>query len=92
MEASDAGAPSEATARQREGLFREAAVMGLYVAIVLLAAVVALPDHGGSGRVLEDDHPPLLEIIWGSAIGLALAHWFAFRLTAIGFKTLPAGH
>ncbi|MFI5048044.1 MAG: hypothetical protein ACHQIG_13340, partial [Acidimicrobiia bacterium] len=28
----------------------------------------------------------LLEIVWGTAVGLALAHWFAFRLAAPAFR------
>jgi hypothetical protein len=28
----------------------------------------------------------LLAIIWGTAVGLALAHWFAFRVAAAGFR------
>jgi hypothetical protein len=28
----------------------------------------------------------LLEIVWGTAVGLALAHWFAFRLAGRAFR------
>jgi hypothetical protein len=45
--------------------------MALYVAICLLAALVALPD---------DAHVHLLGVIWGITVGLAIAHWFAFRV------------
>jgi hypothetical protein len=45
--------------------------MALYVAICLLAALVALPD---------DAHAHLLGVIWGITVGLAIAHWFAFRV------------
>jgi hypothetical protein len=45
--------------------------MGLYSAIVLLAALTAVE---GAAHVEE------LAIIWGSTIGLALAHWFSFAV------------
>ena len=45
--------------------------MMLYVSIVLLAEIAALPDDLGV--------PELLAIVWGTTIGLALAHWFAFE-------------
>src|SRR5205085_3960093 len=28
----------------------------------------------------------LVEILWGTAVGLALAHWFAFRVAAPAFR------
>ena len=54
---------------------KEAYTMALYVAICLIAALAALSesDHGQT-RVIG--------IIWGVTIGLALAHWFAFRVSA----------
>ena len=53
-------------------LRREAYTMGLYVAVCLLAAGAAAPT----------DHPPhVIGLIWGVTIGLALAHWFAFRVS-----------
>jgi hypothetical protein len=53
---------------------REAYTMAFYVAICLIAALVALDDgqHG----------VPTLAIVWGTTIGLALAHFFAFRLAS----------
>jgi hypothetical protein len=48
--------------------------MGFYVAIVLVAALVAIDD--------EQHRLPTLAIIWGTTIGLALAHLFAFRLAS----------
>jgi hypothetical protein len=61
----------------RERMVHEATVMVLYVSIVLLATLVALPedftDHGNAA--LE-----LIALEWGTAIGLALAHWFAFSV------------
>ena len=67
-------APSEAA--------REAATMILYVCIVLAAEFVAVGDHASSERLA-------LEVIWGTAVGLALAHVFAFNLAA---KLLIGGH
>ncbi len=63
--------------------------MVLYLSIVLLATLTALPsgseigaDSHGSGGV---HGPGLIGLIWGTALGLTLAHWFAFRLTARAF-------
>ena len=60
-----------------ERMLHEGTVMVLYVSIVLLATLVALPEdfaeHGNAA--LE-----LLALEWGTAIGLALAHWFAFTV------------
>jgi hypothetical protein len=41
----------------------------------LLAALIALPET-------EARNLPVLGIIWGVSVGLALAHWFAFRVSA----------
>jgi hypothetical protein len=46
--------------------------MGLYVSITLLAALAVTGDGDGSEDVLA--------IVWGTTVGLALAHWFAFDL------------
>jgi hypothetical protein len=58
--------------------------MGLYVSLVLMAEVAALPI-GSDGPVV--DGPVGIElalIVWGTAIGLALAHWFAFQVATQG--------
>ena len=57
-------------------LRRETATMVLYVSVVLLATVVAIP----SGDLAEDAE--VIAILWGAAAGLAAAHWFAFHLAA----------
>jgi hypothetical protein len=64
-------------------LRKEACTMALYVAICLLAALIALP---------ETAHAHLVQLIWGVTVGLALAHWFAFRLSArlVGQGTIRA--
>ena len=49
--------------------------MGLYLAICLLGALIALPTN-------QEDEAEVIAIIWGVTIGLALAHWFAFRVSA----------
>ena len=48
--------------------------MALYVAICPLAAFAPLPE--------TDVHAHVMAIIWGVTIGLAVAHWFAFRVSA----------
>ena len=62
-------------------LRKEAFTMALYVAICLLAALIALPE-----RAVE--HTSVLGVIWGITLGLAIAHWFAFRVSA---RLLGAG-
>lgn len=67
-------APSEAV--------REAVTMVLYVCIVLAAEFVAGGHDVQSERFA-------VEVIWGTAVGLALAHVFAFNLAA---RLLIGGH
>jgi hypothetical protein len=83
----------DAHARRAE-LVRETSVMVLYLSVVLLATLGVLPgdydertagaDHGG---------PAIGVLVWGTTVGLALAHWFAFRLAtaALGDGT-PSRH
>ncbi len=81
---------SRAIEGHRVDALREAMTMVLYLSIVLLATLAALPSgaeapadgHGGGGI----HGVQLVGLIWGTAIGLALAHWFAFRLTARAFS------
>lgn len=66
--------PQHVDAFVRRELAREAVTMALYVALTLLGVLVAVPS---------DDVPGTLEtaaILWGGAVGLALAHWLAFDL------------
>lgn len=60
----------------RRALAREFFASALYVAIVLLAALVALPHD----RLPED--ASVVATLFGTAIGLVLAHFVAFRLAA----------
>lgn len=59
----------------------EAATMAFYVAIVLGAALL----------VVEPDLGRLLGVVWGTALGLAIAHVFAFRLAANLVEEGPPG-
>ena len=73
--------------RHRHELRREFAVMILYVSIVLLATLAALPaDYGDAAETGGNDDISLVAVVWGTAIGLALAHWFAFVVAAAGFR------
>src|SRR3954452_4312009 len=69
---------SAATAEHEHDLElrKEAATMALYVAICLLAALSIVTN-----AEVAHEHT-VVKIIWGTTIGLALAHWFAFRLSA----------
>jgi hypothetical protein len=63
--------------------------MVLYLSVVLLAALVALPTGSESQEGGHDGGGVhglgLVGLVWGTTIGLALAHWFAFRLSARAF-------
>lgn len=84
MAVTPSGAPNEtdeaahaATAHDhREEIVKEAATMALYVAVCLLAALAVASEAD------LDHRPKILAVVWGTTIGLALAHWFAFRLSA----------
>lgn len=71
----------------RAEIFREAVTMVLYVSVVEIGELAALPEtHLTGGRTTGPVGGQLLAIVWGTAIGLALAHWFAFRLAAPAFR------
>ena len=81
----------DAVAAERRRIWRDATAMVLYLSIVLLAELAALPTgHDGAGGAV---HGPvgweLVAILWGTTIGLALAHWFAFRLATQGIRQGP---
>jgi hypothetical protein len=77
----------EPSAGVRSEVVREATTMVLYVAVIEIAELAALPErHFAGGRVTGAVGEQLLAIVWGTAVGLALAHWFAFRLAAPAFR------
>lgn len=57
-------------------LRKEAWVMALYVAVCLLAALTAVAEKASDG------HMRAIGIVWGTTVGLTLAHAFAFRVSA----------
>jgi hypothetical protein len=70
----DDGGPS-GTATESRLVIRESVTMALYITISLLAVLAAQPP--GDRSVIG-----VLGIIWGTTLGLSLAHWLAFRLAA----------
>jgi hypothetical protein len=66
---------------ERQRIWQEATTMTLYVSVVLLATLTALPAGHGQGPIGIE----LIAIVWGTTIGLALAHAFAFRVAMQGF-------
>ena len=60
--------------------------MALYVCIVFLAGLAVLPDDYGVTAGENGHGPPLWALVWGTAIGLSLAHWFAFQLAALELR------
>ncbi len=71
----------------RAEILREAITMVLYVSVVEIAELAALPEsHFEHGGVTGAVGAQLLAIVWGTAVGLAIAHWFAFRLAAPAFR------
>jgi hypothetical protein len=62
--------------REVPTLRREADMMGFYVAIALIAAL----STGSDGA--EHSQLEVLAVVWGTTVGLSLAHWFAMTLAA----------
>jgi hypothetical protein len=58
---------------------REGLTMALYVCLVLAAEFTIVGEHA-------DDEGVVLGVIWGTTMGLALAHVFAFDLAARMFS------
>jgi len=72
---------------ERIEAIHEATVMILYVSVVEIAELAALPEtHFPDGHVSGPGRAELLAIVWGTALGLALAHWFAFQVAAPAFR------
>lgn len=61
---------------------RETSTMALYLAVVLLAELSAWPVDVGDSAIV-------VSAIWGTALGLAVAHWFAFSAST---RLLLGGH
>jgi hypothetical protein len=72
---------------ERLAVLREAVTMMLYVSILVLAEIAALPTFEGDPHAFHGR--ALLALIWGTALGVAAAHWFSFRLAARLFS--PTG-
>jgi hypothetical protein len=67
--------------------------MILYVSVVEIAELAAVPEsHVSFGLVTGPVGAQLLAIVWGTAVGLAVAHWFAFRLAAPAFRGERPSH
>lgn len=67
-------------------LRREADMMGLTAALALLAALTAGNDHDPHGKL------DVLVIVWGTTVGLGLAHWFALTLSVRLVTTADVGY
>ena len=86
----DGGASIRAEGSERRRLWREATTMMLYLAIVLLVEFVALPaGRSADGTWHGASRSELLAVVWGTTIGLVLAHAFAFQIATHG---LSGGH
>ncbi len=67
--------------------------MALYVSVVEIAELASLPEeHFADGRVTGPEGWQLLAILWGTALGLTVAHWFAFKLAAPAFRGEQVTH
>ena len=73
----------------RRELERELTTMAFYVAIVVEAELIALWAADEPGGAPPTHGAELVALIWGTTIGLALAHLFAFQLAARG-RAAPA--
>jgi hypothetical protein len=61
--------------KQDPALRREAEMMGLYVSVTLIAVLLTGSD------LEEHSKLDVLWLVWGTTIGLAIAHWFALVLS-----------
>ena len=66
--------------------------MMLYVSIVLLVEVAALPAGDEGNSAAGPTGWQLVAILWGTTIGLALAHWFAFQVSEQGLSNREVRH
>lgn len=82
MTESLSGAAASAPPGAAVDIRREAYTMALYVSVCLLAALSAIAEQADAA------HADVFKVVWGTTVGLALAHWFAFRLSA---KLVAAG-
>ena len=73
--ADEPAAPLQGADEQRLEFRKEALTMALYVAICLMASFIVIPESAA-------EHTHVIGLIWGITLGLALAHWFAFRVSA----------
>src|SRR3954451_1397026 len=79
--------PSRDTSEAWSDVRHEAVTMVLYVSVVLIAELAAIPEkHFTDGQVTGPVGGDLLAVVWGTAVGLAVAHWFAFGLAAPAFR------
>ena len=62
--------------RRDPSLRRESDMMGFYVGITLFAALTLGRDHAGQPQ------GEVLDVVWGTTVRLALAHWFAVAVSA----------
>jgi hypothetical protein len=67
-------------------IIREAVTMVLYVSVVEIAELAAIPETHSGANATGPVSGTLLAIIWGTAVGLAIAHWFAFRVAGQAFR------
>ena len=74
MTTEDPGTPHGLPPEADRAVVRESITMGLYITISLLGVLTVQPEGSTTSSALT--------ILWGTTLGLSLAHWLAFRLTA----------
>jgi hypothetical protein len=77
---------------QADEIRREGATMALYVSIVLLAELAVLPSGDKGNTVHGPSGGELIALVWGTTLGLAIAHLFAFDLASRHLRKDPSHH
>jgi hypothetical protein len=84
----DTAAPSsgvEVEGSDRAELRRAATAMALSLSVAQIGELAALPGARVVHRVVTGPHgAELLDILWGTGVGMILGHWYSSRVSSLG--------